>query len=128
MNSVGAFLKELQRQEKLKKDLQLPSVKLSIPDITQRMKPQKPLVLYHAPKCSVSDIIKLVVTIYDGFPCPSEVMRCDSETTEEDLQLFFKRTQTHPHQYLMLEVDKLQYALQEVSSCINKLYFGYYVN
>jgi hypothetical protein len=54
--------------------------------------------------------------VFGGVPEPFEVFHCRPTVTEEELRLFLnpKRATKHPFQYLILEVNKLPYQLQEV--------------
>ena len=60
-------------------------------------------------------LIRMIVGLYSGVPESFEVFHCRQSTTEEELNLFLKRASKHPLQYLILEVNKLSYKLQEVS-------------
>ena len=59
-------------------------------------------------------LIRLIVGIYGGLPEAFEVLHCNPTTTEQELKLFMKRITLHPRQYVILEVNRLPYNIQEV--------------
>ena len=63
-----------------------------------------------------SQIILLILNIYNGLPEAFEVLHCTAHTTEQDIKLFMKRVMKtkHARKYLVLEVDVLPFHLQEV--------------
>lgn len=70
--------------------------------------------LHHAPKYRQSQLIRLIVSIYGGVPESFEVFHCRSSSTKEELSLFLERIERKPLRYLILEVNKLPFGLQEV--------------
>ena len=74
----------------------------------------QPLVLHYCPGYTQAQLIRLIVSIYNGVPEAFEVFHCHPSSTEEDLGLFLKRVAKHPLQYLILKVNQLPFKLQEV--------------
>ena len=70
--------------------------------------------LHYAPGYSQSQIICLITELFEGVPECFEVFHCKSSTTKEELYLFMERIEQHPLHYLVLEVNKLSFSLQEV--------------
>ena len=103
METVGCFLKELQANVKYV---------LPLPEVFHEF----PLVLHCGSSYSQSEIILKIIGIYmnNGLPQPFEVFHCSPETTEEDLHLFKKRVLEHCRHYLILQVNRLPFRLQEV--------------
>ena len=64
-----------------------------------------------------SQLLQLIISIYGGVPEAFEVYHCRPTSTEEELRMFMnpRRATKRPFQYLILEVNKLPYRLQEVS-------------
>ena len=73
-----------------------------------------PQLLHYCPRYSQAQLIQLTVSIYNGVPDTFEVFRCHPSSTEEELSLFLKRVAKHPLNYLILEVNRLPFRLQEV--------------
>ena len=71
-------------------------------------------LLHYCPGYSQAQLIRLVVSIYGGVPETFEVFRCHPSSTKEELSLFLKRMVKHRLQYLILEVNRLPFILQEV--------------
>ena len=71
--------------------------------------------LHHAPKYQQSQLVRLIIGIYGGVPESFEVFHCRASTTQEELGLFLERVEKQPLRYLILEVNKLPFRLQEVS-------------
>eukprot|EP00731_Ephydatia_muelleri_P036542 Em0275g1a len=71
------------------------------------------VVLHRLHGCSNAELIQLIFTIYDGIPEPFEVFYCQNLPTQNELDLFLERALRFPRQYIMLEVNKLPYHLQE---------------
>ena len=71
--------------------------------------------LHHAPKYRQSQLVRLIVGIYGGVPESFEVFNCRALTTQEELGLFLERMEKRPLRYLILEVNKLPFRLQEVN-------------
>ena len=70
--------------------------------------------LYFCSNWSQIDFQCLIFRIFHGIPEAYQMFRCQATTTEEELNLFFRRTQKHVLQYLMLDINKLPLKLQEV--------------
>ena len=109
MHIVGEFIALLFEQlssDKLKK--RRPCVEHSSVQATY--------ILHSLPGYSQSEIMRLIIQIYGGVPEFFEVLRCQNITTKEDLRLFLNpmRATKQPFQYLVLEVNRLSYHVQEV--------------
>lgn len=76
--------------------------------------------LHHCLGYSHVQLIRLITELYEGVPEPFEVFRCSSRTTQEELHLFIERLRHHSLTYLILEVNKLPFKLQEVRSDVNR--------
>ena len=109
MHTVGHFLKELQGRVQclLSKTVQ-----------ASKTPHEGTFMLHYGPKYGIMKLTQMIVGIYCGLPHPFEVFHCYHDTTEEELNLFMKRTAKHPLQYLILQVNKLPFKLQEVCSII----------
>lgn len=110
MHIVGVFLADLFQKMKLSNDSlkRRSSVELS---------PQETCILHSCPGYSQSQIIRLIIHIYGGVPEFFEILRCQNNTTKEEVQLFLNpmRATKQPFQYLILEVNRLAYHIQEVT-------------
>ena len=73
------------------------------------------VVLHKLHGCSNAELIQLIITIYDGVPEPFEVFHCQNVPMQKNLDLFLERARRFPRQYVMVEVNKLPYHLQEVN-------------
>ena len=71
-------------------------------------------LLHYCPGYSQAQLIRKIVSIYSGIPEAFEVFRCHASSTEEELNLFLKQVAKYPLQYLVLEVNRLPFKLQEV--------------
>ena len=78
------------------------------------LSPKPTQLLHYCPGYSQAQLICLIISIYGGVPEPFEVFRCHPMSTEEELSLFLKRVTKHQLQYLILEVNRLPFKLQEV--------------
>ena len=109
---VGTFLAQLFRNSKLSCHF-LNKRRLAN---TRSISTQPTQILHSCPGYSQSQIIQLIIHIYGGVPEPFEVLRCRSNATMEEIQLFLnpRRAMKRPFQFLILEVNKLPYQLQEV--------------
>lgn len=81
-------------------------------------------LLHYCPRYSQTQLVRLIVSIYDGVPEAFEVFHCRPSSTEEELGLFLKRAAKHPLQYLILEVNRLPFKLQEVQYCLVSTLFS----
>ena len=110
MEAVGGFLGELLHNHKLprrsSKGMQRPRSVSQLPGTNQS--------LHYAPKYSQAELVRLIVSIYGGVPESFEVFHCRPTSTEEELSLFLERVAKQPLRYLVLEVNKLPFRLQEV--------------
>ena len=72
--------------------------------------------LYYCPVLTYSqmDFLCLILNVFSGIPESYQVLRCQATTTEEELSLFLKRVEQYHAHYLMLDVNKLPFKLQEV--------------
>ena len=75
--------------------------------------------LHYAPGYTQSQLLCLITELFDGVPEPFEVFYCRPTTTREELKMFMERVKHHPLPYLILQVNKLPFKLQEVDSIIN---------
>ena len=71
-------------------------------------------LLHYCPRYSQAQLIQLIVSIYDGVPETFEVFRCHPSSTKEELSLFLMRVAKHRLKYLILDVNRLPFILQEV--------------
>lgn len=116
MHVVGAFLSalygnfELSTHSLTLKRCRTPSM------ASKALSNQSTHILHSCQGFSQSQLIRLIISVYGGVPEPFEVLHCQPTTTEEELRLFLspKRATKRPFQYLILEVNKLSYQLQEV--------------
>ena len=76
-------------------------------------------MLHYCPGYSQAQLIRLIVFIYNGVPEAFEVFHCHPTSTEEEVDLFMKRVAKHPLQYLVLEINRLPFKLQEVRFVCN---------
>ncbi len=116
MHQVGAFLSALFENS----DLSTNSLKRrrATSSISRSMSQQSTHILHSCQHFTPSQLIRTIIVIFGGVPEPFEMFHCRPTCTEEELRLFLnpKRATTHPFQYLILEVNKLPYQLQEVRS------------
>ena len=113
MKIVGGFLGDLLQNHTLPrrntKVLQSPSYATQFPGVSDANQ-----FLHHAPKYTQSQLVRLIVTICGGVPESFEVFRCRYSSTKEELSLFLERVEKKPLRYLILEINKLPFGLQEV--------------
>lgn len=118
---VGQFLNILFRDHTLPRRC---SVKdsLSLPRHLRSVTSHFSQPLYSCPTYSQMDFLRLILNIFSGVPEAYQVLRCQASTTEEELSLFLKRVGQHHSHYLMLDVNKLPFKLQEVrkTPCVQK--------
>ncbi len=114
MHQVGTFLAALFKDTKLS-DSSLQQRRTLSP-LTRSMSQQSTHILHACQNFSPSQLIRTVIGIFGGVPEPFEVFHCRPSVTEEELRLFLNPTRAtkQPFQFLILEVNKLQYHLQEV--------------
>ena len=64
---------------------------------------------------SLSELIQQIIGIYHpDIPKVFQIFRCQKITTEEELKLLFERAKNFPLKYVVFDVNKLSYKLQEV--------------
>ena len=85
--------------------------------------------LHYCPNFSQGELITTIIGLYNavpetigvmllpsrGIPESFDIVRCQSTTTDEELRLFLTRASQYPRVYVILEVNKLPYKVQEVS-------------
>ena len=116
MHIVGAFLSALYENFELSTH-SLTLKRCRTPSMASKaLSNQSTHILHSCQGFSQSQLIRLIISVYGGVPEPFEVLHCQPSTTEEELRLFLspKRVTKTPFQYLILEVNKLPYQLQEV--------------
>ena len=115
MHVVGEFLQEVFSNHSLPKHCQS-CESLSWPHSVSQLSfmPEPSQQLHYCPGYSQAQLIRLIISIYNGVPESFEIFHCHSTSTEEDFSLFLKRVTKHPVQYLVLEVNRLPFKLQEV--------------
>jgi hypothetical protein len=77
---------------------------------------QSSIVLHHCPKDSTfsqKHLVMLVISLYQGAPEAFQIFHCQSSTTREELEFFFKRVTKHPLAYFVIEINHLPLHLQE---------------
>ena len=110
---VGEFLQIVFNNHSLPKHrVESFTMSLSISGLPLSPKPTQ--LLHYCPGYSQAQLICLIISIFDGVPEAFEVYRCHPMSTEEELSLFVKRVTKHQLQYLILEVNRLPFKLQEV--------------
>ena len=116
MEIVGGFLGDLLHTHtpprRSTKAVSQPSSVMQFPGM-----PDANQFLHHAPKYTQSQLVRLIVNIYGGVPESFEVFHCRPSSTQEELSLFLERVERKPLRYLILEVNKLPFGLQEVRYC-----------
>jgi hypothetical protein len=124
MERVGGFLKNVLESE------MLPRRSITVDDDNFTAKQQGMCgtvqLLHHAPNYRQSQLVRLIVSIYNGVPESFEVFHCRSSSTKEQLCLFLDRINKHPLKYLVLEVNMLPFRLQEhlMQWCIKTHHLG----
>ena len=88
--------------------------------------PQGIYQLHYAPGYTQSQLLRLVTEIYDGVPESFEVFYCHPLTTQEELKMFMERVKYHPLPYLVLQVNKLPFNLQEVCKMYHSVCLSFY--
>ena len=113
MHLVGSFLAALFSNESLGGySLRARRMSLSVTSVSS----QSTHILHSCQGFSQAQLLRQIVSIYGGVPEAFEVFHCRPTTTKEELRLFLdpKRATKQPFQFLMLEVNRLPYQLQEV--------------
>ena len=88
--------------------------------------PQGIYQLHYAPRYTQSQLLRLIAEIYDGVPESFEVFYCHPLTTQEELKMFMERIEYHPLPYLLLQVNKLPFNLQEVCKMHHSVCLSFY--
>ena len=116
---VGAFLNSLFEDHTLPHRCRLSSPVVRPRSLTASLSLVQDFVqlLHFCPGYAQDGLIRVIIGLYNGVPESFEVFHCRSNTTEGELNLFLKRAAKFPLQYLILEVNKLPYKLQEVHTC-----------
>lgn len=118
MHVVGRFLSALFQNS----DLSTNSLKRrrASSAFTHTMSQQSTHILHSCKNFTPSQLLRTIIGVFGGVPEPFEVFHCRPTVTEEELRLFLNpaRATKHPFQYLILEVNKLPYQLQEVSGVV----------
>lgn len=70
--------------------------------------------LYLCPNYSKMEFLCLILKVFSGVPRSYQLMRCNENTTEDELRLFLKRLEKYQAHYLIFDVNKLPFKLQEV--------------
>ena len=114
MHVVGLFLSALFKNS----DLSMNSLKRrrTTSALSRTMSQQSTHILHSCQGYTPSQLLRTIISVFGGVPEPFEVFHCRPTVTEEELRLFLnpKRATKRPFQYLILEVNKLPYQLQEV--------------
>ena len=116
MRVVGMFLSVLLQNHALPRRCSVSKDKtLSFPRHIRNFSNYLAQPLYFCPTYSQTDFLCLILNLFNGIPESYQVLRCQATTTEEELGLFLKRVEQHMAHYLMLDVNRLPFKLQEVS-------------
>ena len=116
MRVVGMFLSVLLQNHTLPRRCSVNKDKiLSLPRHIRNFNTYLAQPLYFCPTYSQTDFLCLILNLFNGIPESYQVLRCQATTTEEELGLFLKRVEQHTAHYLMLDVNRLPFKLQEVS-------------
>eukprot|EP00731_Ephydatia_muelleri_P026772 Em0018g872a len=75
--------------------------------------PECSQVLHSCPGFTQNELIPMILSIFGGVPEPFQIFRCQSSSTQEELDLFLQRAAEFPITHLILEVNKLPFQLQE---------------
>ena len=112
MHAVGEFLELVFNDHSLLKHCFSQACSVS-----QHFSSEPTQLLHYCPRYSQAQLIQLIVSIYDGVPETFEVFHCYPSSTKEELSFFLKRVAKHRLQYIILEVNRLPFILQEVCMC-----------
>ena len=116
MLAVGKFLKYLLKDHELPQKYSVQDTGISF------FQPR-----YFCPDYSQMDIFCLMLGIFSDIPEAYQFMRCKSTTTLQQLERFLQRVKLNKVKkykcdYLLMEVNKLSFKLQEVSLYYKQLY------
>lgn len=113
---VGNFLDSLLKDYSL--PLHSPTISplvMSIPKHHLGETTSKQSLFFCSSSCDVKYLL-YILEIFGYIPETYQILRCQMTTSEEELDLFLKRAQIHPNHYLILDINKLSFKLQEVST------------
>lgn len=82
--------------------------------ISRTLSAQASTVLHCCHGFTPSQLMSLIINIYEGVPESFLLLRCHPTTTEDELKLFLKRTSKHAFKFMIISVERLPYQLQEV--------------
>ncbi|KAL5475165.1 hypothetical protein EMCRGX_G027231 [Ephydatia muelleri] len=77
------------------------------------------IVVHSCPGFTQTELIPIILSIFNGVPEPFQIFRCQSSSTQVELDLFLRRAATFPIPHLILEVNRLPFQLQE---CLMKFH------
>ena len=87
---------------------------------------EHPEILYSIPGYCHDQLVRLVLRIYEPeMPEAFQILRCSSNTTEAELDLFFSRVLRIRSLYTVVGVDQLSFDLQEVCLCMKGVHGGH---
>ena len=72
--------------------------------------------LHYGPSYAPSQLMRMIVEIFRGVPEGFAVFHCRPTTSAEELNLFIERMRHHSLPYLVLQVNRLPFKLQEVDT------------
>ena len=115
MLTISMFLSELLLNHSL--PTRIKTARKSTMSVAGRMSitPECSQVLHSCPGFTQNELIPLILSIFDGIPEPFQMFRCQSSSTQEELDLFLQRAAKFAIPHLILEVNRLPFQLQEVS-------------
>ena len=76
-------------------------------------------LLHYGPSYTLSQLMRMIVEIFQGVPEGFAVFHCHPTTTAEELNMLIERIRHHSLPYLVLQVNRLPFKLQEVSGHTN---------
>ena len=121
IQQVGEFLDTLLQGRTLPSRCSFEEDIISLPSHHHSVTSYITQPLYSCSTYCQMDLQCLILQIFSGIPEAYQMLRCQETTTEEELNLFLKRIEKHYNHYIMLDVNKLSFKLQEVSySTMNK--------
>lgn len=127
MEVVGTFVHKLFHEYDMKRYALQPRQPYKQP--ARIVSAQSSAILHSCHGLSRVQLMSLIINCYSGVPESFQLLRCNSSTTEDELNLFLNRVSTHAFQYMIVGVEKLPYQLQEVSKAtcpyLKKSYLNY---
>eukprot|EP00731_Ephydatia_muelleri_P021726 Em0014g317a len=106
MHAISMFLSALLQNHSLPTRIPMTSVAAQI-------------VVHSCPGFTQTELIPIILSIFNGVPKPFQIFRCQSSSTQVELDLFLRRAATFPIPHLILEVNRLPFQLQE---CLMKFH------